>query len=106
MHLIELDKNGNFTGNINQFYLNVLGRTRPNAICGNPIQLISNPDDGTMILKSITKQEGITTLWIPNGFGVPEISGINIISSEIKPVSGGYLSNVKVKDNYTIEVNF
>ena len=106
MHLIELDKNGNFTGNINEIYLNVLGRTRPNSICGKPIQLISNPDDGKMILQAKAAEEGITTLWIPDRFGLPQINGINIISSEIKPVNGGYQSNVKVKDNYTIEVSF
>ncbi len=106
MHLIELDKNGIFTGNVNEFYLNVLSRSRPNAICGSPILLISNPEDGTMELQAKTTQEGTTTLWIPDRFGEPKTTGTNIISSTFIKIDGGYKADIKVNGNYKIEVNF
>lgn len=106
MQLIELDKNGIFTGNRNELFLNVLSRTRPNAICGQPIKLTSNADDGTMHLEAITNQDGITTLWIPDRFGYPKISGENINPIEIKKMDGGYIIDVKVKNNYAINVGY
>lgn len=106
MQLIELDKNGNFTGNKNDFFLNVLSRSRPIAICGKPIKLISNPDDGTMQLEAKTSEEGTTTLWVPDRFGVPKIIGENIISYDMINVDGGYRITISVKDNYIIFVEF
>ena len=106
MHLIEIDKQGNFTGNKNEFYLNVLNRTRPNAICGTPVKLLSNPDDGTMELQAKSIQEGITSLWVPDRFGEPIITGDNIFSAIVSKTQGGYLVDVEVKGNYTIFVRF
>ena len=106
MHLIEIDKEGNFTGNKNEFYLNVLNRTRPNAICGNPVKLLSNPDNGTMELQAKSVQEGITTLWVPDRFGEPIITGDNILSATVSKTQGGYLVDVEVTGNYTILVGF
>ena len=106
MHLIEIDKQGNFTGNKNEFYLNVLNRTRPNAICGTPVKLLSNPDDGTMELQAKSIQEGITSLWVPDRFGEPIITGDNIFSATVSKTQGGYLVDVEVKGNYTIFVRF
>lgn len=106
LHLIELDVNGNYTGNKNEFYLNVLSRTRPNAIFGKPTKLISNPDDGTMQLNATASVEGTTTLWIPNRFGTPVITGTNVKSSDIKAIDGGYNVAVKVAGEYVINVTF
>jgi hypothetical protein len=106
MHLIELDKNGNFTGNKNEFYLNVLSRSRPNAIHGKPTKLISNPESGTMELQAKASEPGTTILWIPGKFGRPVISGVNILSSTQIDAHTGYLITVNVKENYTIKINF
>lgn len=106
LHLIEIDKNGNFTGTKNDLFLNVLNRSRPNAIWGKPIKFSSNPDDGTMHLEANAAAEGITTLWIPDRFGIPVITGTNVVSTQLNSVSGGYLADVKVNGNYTIEVGF
>lgn len=105
-HLLQIDKNGNFTGVKNEFYLNVLNRTRPNAIAGKPTKLLSNPDDGTMHLEATATQEGVTTLWIPDRFGEPVISGSNVLSSKLTKVAGGYSAEVKVNKNYSIYVSF
>lgn len=106
LHMIEIDKNGNFTGNKNEFYLNVLNRTRPNAICGKPLKLISNPDDGTMELQAKATYEGITTLWIPDKFGEPIVTGTNVISSKLIKTEGGYLADVLVNGSYSINIVF
>ena len=106
MALIELDKNGNFTGNVNDVYLKVLSRTRPCAIYGKPVKLISNPDDGTMHLEANSNSEGITTLWIPDRFGEPNIDGNNVVSFQLSKIEGGYIAKVKVKGNYNINVHF
>jgi endoglycosylceramidase len=106
MHMIELDKDGVFTGNVNQFYLDVLSRTRPNAIFGKPVKLISNPDNGTMELQAKSTVQGVTIVWIPDRFGVPVITGTNVVSSKLNKVDGGYLAAVGVNGNYTIEVGF
>ncbi len=106
LHLIELDKNGNFTGNVNEFYLNILSRTRPNAICGKPIKLISNPDNGSLQLEAKTTYEGISQFWVPNRFGEPKISGNNIVSSKVISSDGGYFVDVKINGNYTVNIDF
>lgn len=106
MHLIELDKNGIYTGNKNDLYLNVLSRTRPNAICGTPIKFISNSDNGTMHLEANATSTGTTILWIPNRFGEPDIQGENITIRNIVAVTGGFLAYIDVKNNYTIDVAF
>lgn len=106
MHLIELDKNGIFTGNKNEDYLNVLSRSRPIAICGKPIKLISNPDDGTMQLEANTTQNGTTTLWIPDRFGEPKITGSNLSIIDVKKINGGFVANISAKNKYNIVVNY
>ena len=105
MHLIELDVNGNFTGNKNDLYLNVLSRSKPVAIFGKPIKLQSNPADGTMYLEAKGTGNGSTVLWIPDRFGEPKITGNNILSSIITKVEGGYTTEVSVKDSYSITVS-
>lgn len=106
MHLIELDVNGNFTGNKNDFYLKVLSRSRPVAIFGKPVKLQSNPDDGTMYLATESVGNGSTTLWIPDRFGEPKINGDNVLSSKITKTEGGYNVEVAVKDSYGISVSY
>ncbi len=106
MHLVEVDKVGNFTGVKNEYYLNVLNRTRPNAIFGKPVKLISNPDNGTMELQAKSSTQGVTILWIPDRFGEPQISGTNVVSTTLNKVEGGYQAAVKVNGNYNIRVSF
>ena len=50
--------------------------------------------------------KGTTTLWIPDRFGEPVITGTNVVSSELTKVDGGYSSVVKVNGNYSIDVGF
>ncbi len=106
MAMIELDKNGNFTGNVNDFYLKILSRTRPIAICGKPLKLSSNSDNGTMHFEAKTATKGETVLWISDAFGEPIISGNNTELMTLKKVDGGYLAFLKVTDNYKIDVGF
>lgn len=106
LHLIELDAQGNYTGVKNELYLNVLSRTRPNAIAGAPTALTSNPDNGTMHLEATTSSEGTTELWIPSRFGTPVVSGSNATLEKTTTVSGGYIASVKVNGSYTIDVSF
>ncbi len=106
LHCVELDASANLTGNVNQYYLDVLSRTRPNAIVGKPVSLTSNPDTGEMELQASATSEGITELWIPNRFGAPTISGTNATLKELRTVSGGYIAEVKVSGDYTVVVGF
>jgi endoglycosylceramidase len=106
MALIELDRNANFTGNVNTLFLNVLSRSRPVAIFGKPEKLVSNPDHGTMHLEAKSNAAGITALWIPDRFGEPVLSGANLQSYEIKKVNGGYSVDAHVNGHYTIDVRF
>lgn len=106
LHLLEIDVNGNFTGVKNELFLNILSRSRPNAIHGKPVTMTSNPDDGTMTLQANAVNEGITTLWIPDRFGYPIITGNNIQNPVIKSVPGGFHVSVQVMGNYKIEVSF
>jgi endoglycosylceramidase len=104
--ITEVDKNGKFTGKLNTAYLNILSRTRPNAIVGYPTFLESNPLTGTMHLKAESTQKGATLLWIPDRFGTPVISGTNIKAYTLNQVSGGYIAEVSVENNYEIKVGF
>jgi endoglycosylceramidase len=106
MHLIELDKAGNFTGNLNDTYLKVLSRSRPNAIFGKPKKILSDPDNGILHMEAIANGSGITTLWIPDRFGEPVITGNNIDSYKLSTTSGGYLAVVHVSDVYSIDIHF
>lgn len=106
MHLIEVDKDGHFTGNTNTIYLNVLSRSRPLGIFGKPLSLQSDPDTGIMHLEAHASGQGETTLWIPGRFGAPVISGSNVISSAQEVVEGGYRVSVSVSGHYTIDVHF
>jgi endoglycosylceramidase len=105
-HLLEVDKNGNFTGVKNEYYLNVLNRSRPNAIFGKPVKLVSSPDNGTMELQAKSTSQGVTTIWIPDRFGEPHIAGTNILSTVVTKVEGGYIANVTVSGNYMLNVSF
>lgn len=107
LHLVEVDKNGIYTGVKKDIFLEIIARTRPNAIAGKPLSLKSNPDDGTMLLKARTGEEtGITNLWIPDRFGTPIISGKNVGNSTLTKVPGGYLADVEVKGSYELQVSF
>ena len=106
LHLIELDKNGNYTGNKNDYYLKVLSRTRPNAIHGKPIKLISNTEDGTMELQAIANGNGKTTLWIPNRFGTPKINGNNMKLRSLDEVEGGFIADLDANSTYSVIVDF
>nr|MBP6661200.1 hypothetical protein [Chitinophagales bacterium] len=106
MALIELDKNGNFTGNTNDIFLKILSRTRPIAVCGKPTKLISNSDNGTMHFEAKTTTKGETVLWISDTFGEPIITGNNTELTTLKKVDGGYFAYLTVSNNYTIDVGF
>lgn len=106
LHLVELDASANLTGNVNPYYLNILSRTRPNAIAGKPTKLTSNPDTGEMQLEATTTQEGTTELWIPNRFGEPNITGTNATLKELRTVNGGYIAEVTVSGSYVVNVGF
>jgi len=104
--ITEVDKNGQFTGKLNTAFLNILSRTRPNAIAGYPTFLESNPLTGKMTLKADNKGKGITILWIPDRFGTPMINGKNVKSNQLNKVNGGYIAEVSVENNYEINVDF
>ncbi len=106
MHLLETNAAGNYTGERNELYLNVLGRSRPLAIHGKPRSLTSNPDDGIIKLKANEETEGKTLLWVPDRFGMPVISGTNATLEQISKVEGGYHVTVNVSDLYELEVSF
>ncbi|MCB9033808.1 MAG: cellulase family glycosylhydrolase [Chitinophagales bacterium] len=106
LHLIELDDQGNFTGNLNTTYLNVLSKARPIAIAGKPIKLVSNSDDGSLYFKATTNSIGTTTLWIPERFGMPVISGTNATLNNLKTVDGGYIASVDVNSTYEINISY
>jgi endoglycosylceramidase len=106
MHLIELDKNGNFTGEKNEYYLNVLSRTRPMAVFGTPKIMRSNSDNGEMHLEAIGTTQGVTTVWIPDRFGEPIISGVNVAIDKLVKTDGGYIAFVKIQGSYSIDVRF
>jgi len=106
MNLIELDKNGNFTGEKNEYYLNVLSRTRPMAIFGTPKIMRSNSDNGEMHLEAIGTTQGVTTVWIPDRFGEPIISGVNVAIDKLVKTDGGYIAFVKIQGSYSIDVRF
>jgi endoglycosylceramidase len=106
MALIELDKNGIFTGNTNDIYLNVLNRVRPIAICGKTKSLVSDPDNGTMQLDAKATTPGITTLWIPDRFGEPKISGENVLLKKLQKINGGYHAEIEVSNEYKLIVGY
>jgi endoglycosylceramidase len=106
LHLIELDASGNFTGKVNEPYLQVLSRSRPYAIFGKPSVLTSNSDNGEMHLEAIAGNEGVTDLWVPGRFGPPKITGTNVSLKQLVPVDGGYKVYVNVSGAYTINVGF
>lgn len=106
MHLLELDQHAQWTGNINTLYLDILSRTRPRAIAGDPIALVSNPDNGIMRLEANAATAGVTELWIPDRFGTPILSGTGIHLRELRSVAGGYIAEVDVEGEYVLEVGF
>jgi len=106
MAMAETDVNGKYTGRLKTSYLNVLSRTRPNAIVGYPIFLESDPLTGKMQLKANSTKAGNTILWIPDRFGTPIITGTNVKNYTLNKVSGGYLAEVSVEGNYEILVGF
>ncbi len=106
MALIELDKNGNFTGNINQNYLKALSRSRPVAIAGKPTYLSSNINTGKLSLYASLSGSGTTILWVPSVHGTPVVSGTNIVKNEIQQVDGGFRIAVEVNGDYKIHLSF
>lgn len=106
LHLLEVDKHGNSTGIKNDLFLRLLSRSRPLAIAGKPISFQSNTEDGTMHLTANCNTEGVTKLWIPDGYGEPLISGDNISTSISLKVNGGYILSVPVSGSYNINISF
>lgn len=106
MALIEVDKNGDFTGNINTPVLTILGRSYPRAIQGTPLELKSDIDNGLMHLKAKTNIAGLTNIWINNQYGYPKFNTSNATLNSIETVSGGYIASFKVSDTYTIDVSY
>lgn len=106
MHLIELNQSGNFTGNKNELYLKVLGRTHPTAINGRPTVLSVNPDTGVMHLEANATTPGTTDLWIPNYLGTPVITGTNSTLQSLTTVAGGYYAAVSTSGAYSVDVSF
>jgi hypothetical protein len=106
MALVEVNKGGTQTGAMNTPFLQVLSRTRPLAIAGQPQKLRSNPYTGKMHLEASLSGTGETQLWIPDRFGEPKISGSNVQSFELKKVDGGYVATLSVKGNYLAVVGF
>lgn len=105
--LIEVDKNAQLTGNKKELFLQVLARTRPNAIAGKPISLKSNSDNGEMTLKARAGDKTeITNLWIPDIFGEPKIEGDNVGTVNLTKIEGGYNADVEVKGIYEMSVSF
>ena len=104
LHLIELDKNANFTGRTNDTYLKILSRTRPIAIQGKRIKFSSDSDNGKFNLTAQTEKPGITELWIPNTHGTPDIKGENIKVQELKKVDGGFIAKIQVEATYSIYI--
>lgn len=106
LHLIELDKAGQFTGNINTVFLNVLSRNRPLAIVGKPRFFETDSDNGKMKLKASSGKAGITKLWINKRYGTPIIDGKNSTLDKLESVEGGFIAHVKVDGDYEINVNY
>ena len=105
MHLIELDRQGHYTGRINEPIMHILDRTHPIAVCGKVTKLRSDSDKGTMLLKAHTQKPGTVTLWIQGRFGKPVITGKNIDDIKISPVPGGYKAEINAKKRYSISVS-
>ena len=106
MALVEVNKGGTQTGAMNDAFLQVLSRSRPLAIAGQPKKLRSNPHTGAMYLEASLSSEGQTELWIPDRFGSPKISGSNVQSFTLDKVDGGYRATLNVKGDYTAVVGF
>lgn len=104
MHLMELDKNANPTGKMNDAFLKILGRTRPIAVQGKKIKFTSDPDNGKFNLTAEAETPGITELWIPNYFGTPNIQGENIQIHELQKVEGGFIAKIQVNSTYSIYI--
>ena len=105
-HLMQLDRNGNYTGVRNNQFLKILGRTRPTFVTGKNIKYQSNPESQSFTLSAFASSEGITELWIPNfSNSEPVIKGENIEDIVLQEVSGGYKVSVKVKGSYSIEIS-
>ncbi len=106
MALIELDKNGNFTGNVNNEYLRALSRSRPIAIAGQPTYLTSDINTGKLSLYASLSGYGTTILWVPSGHGTPVVTGTNIVKNEIQQVDGGFRIVVEVNGDYKVNISF
>jgi endoglycosylceramidase len=106
LHLMEVASDGSYTGKRNEIYLKVLGRAYPRAIHGRPIQLKVDPDNGVMSFRARANQKGVTELWVPDYFGAPDVQGNGIRVLKTQKVEGGYLVNVEVEGQYTINLNY
>lgn len=106
LHLIEVAADGSYTDVKNELFLNVLSRARPFAIHGEPIEFESDTETGQLYLKASSSFDGITSLWIPNRFGEPIISGTNIGAIELEVVDGGYKASVEVSGIYEVVIGY
>lgn len=106
MHLLEVAADGQYTGARNEAFLQILSRSRPIAIQGNPLFLQSDPETGEMTLRAEADEKGTTELWIPDYFGMPMISGNNVVVQDIESVEGGFRVRAEVEGRYEIQVDF
>lgn len=106
--LMELDANAQYTGRRDDLFLKVLARTRPRAIHGKPISLVSDSDTGEMTFRATADKPGVSEFWVPNYFGTPKVTGTGMKLKEIIPVEGGYkvLVNVEGTGRYEVLVGF
>jgi len=105
MHLIELDRTGKFTGNVNTSFLHILDRPRPLSVCGRPRKgFMSNPATGTLQLQGHTHKAGNITIWVPQRFNAPQVTGKNVSLTQTTTVPGGYKLSVAVKGKYKLHM--
>ena len=101
MHLIELDRQGHFTGHVNEPILNILNRIHPLAVAGAK-GFSSNSVTGEFHMKGHSRKASTVILWIPERFGSPRLTGKNASMTKTNTMPGGYYMEVSVKGKYRI----
>lgn len=105
MHLIELDRQGHRTGQVNEPKLHILDRPRPLAVPGRAKGFTSNPDTGELLLKGHTRKQGTVSIYIPARFGTPKLApNPHATISQITPTAAGHRMDVSVRGRYRVHV--
>ena len=104
MHLVELDRQGNRTGRVNEPVLHILNRTRPLAVAGRVKGFTSNPNTGELLLKGHTRYPGVVSIYIPARFGMPVLDGSNADITHTETVSGGLRADISVNGRYRVHI--